>query len=564
MNISWNISKKVTLSFLAVIAIVILMSGYTYYEVEQLNQMHLKSAANNLEKMKMSQEIAIDIANEAVAMRRFNFTGDEADIKVFDEYSKQANTKIDQLETSISIPENKAIVQKIRQAKQKYEAVASKSFAAKKANDLTSVGQYMIEAGAPYKAAMAETFNMVSAIDDLVKTDQKATTDHANSIHWTLLIVNLFVALIALLIGQYLSRNMSRPAKVVSKAAAAIAAGDLSEPDIVIHSTDEIADLARSFNTMKNELRKIMETVAVSAGQVTDAACGLTSSAEQSAQASEQGAQSITNVAQSAAAQLMAIDKAADIVQNLSAGLEEASASVNEANERAAQAAHSAAEGGSAVSKAVKQMESIQQRVAFSAGVINKLGKSSQEIGQIVDTISGIAAQTNLLALNAAIEAARAGEQGRGFAVVAEEVRTLAEQSQTAAKNITDLITQIQTDTDRAVTSMAEGKNEVGIGVEVVNSTGEAFKKIETIVFHVADQMKEMSTVIEHMADGSQQIVVSVNDIDNQSKNVSAEAQHVAAITQEQSASAEEIVSASQKLTDLAKDMQTTTKKFKL
>ena len=564
MNISWNISKKVTLSFLAVIAIVILMSGYTYYEVEQLNQMHLKSAASNLEKMKISQEIAIDIANEAVAMRRFNFTGDEADIKVFDDYSKQANTKIDQLETSISIPENKAIVQKIRQEKQKYEAVASKSFAAKKANDLASVGQYMIEAGAPYKAAMAEIFNMISAIDDFVKTDQKATTDHANSIHWTLLIVNLFVALIALLIGQYLSRNMSRPAKAVSKAAAAIAAGDLSEPDIIIHSTDEIADLARSFNTMKNELRKIMETVAVSAGQVTDAASGLTSSAEQSAQASEQGAQSITNVAQSAAAQLTAIDKAADIVQNLSAGLEEASASVNEANERASQAARSASEGGSAVSKAVKQMESIQQRVAFSAGVINKLGKSSQEIGQIVDTISGIAAQTNLLALNAAIEAARAGEQGRGFAVVAEEVRTLAEQSQTAAKNITDLITQIQTDTDRAVTSMAEGKNEVGIGVEVVNSTGEAFKKIETIVFHVADQMKEMSTVIEHMADGSQQIVVAVNDIDNQSKNVSAEAQHVAAITQEQSASAEEIVSASQKLTDLAKDMQTTTKKFKL
>ena len=85
------------------------------------------------------------------------------------------------------------------------------------------------------------------------------------------------------------------------------------------------------------------------------------------------------------------------------------------------------------------------------------LGDRSQEVGQIVDTISGIAGQTNLLALNAAIEAARAGEQGRGFAVVAEEVRKLAEQSQEAAKHIADLISHIQADTEDAVQAMQEG-----------------------------------------------------------------------------------------------------------
>jgi len=93
-----------------------------------------------------------------------------------------------------------------------------------------------------------------------------------------------------------------------------------------------------------------------------------------------------------------------------------------------------------AVEKAITQMGHIEESVIRSAHVVAKLGERSKQIGQIVDTISGIAGQTNLLALNAAIEAARAGEQGRGFAVVAEEVRKLAEQSQDAAKQIPSII----------------------------------------------------------------------------------------------------------------------------
>ncbi len=93
-----------------------------------------------------------------------------------------------------------------------------------------------------------------------------------------------------------------------------------------------------------------------------------------------------------------------------------------------------------------------------------KLGERSQDIGQIVETIAGIAGQTNWLALNAAIEAACAGEQGRGFAVVAEELRKLAEQSQEAAKRIATLIGEVQQDTTQAVNAMEQGTKEVVMG----------------------------------------------------------------------------------------------------
>ena len=561
---SWNISKKITAAFLAVIALVAIMSAFTYYEVGQLNDMHITSAKSNLEKMHLSQGIAMDIANEAVAMRRFNFTGDANDITVFNTYRTQGNEKLQRLDAMLSLQKNKDLIQKIQQEKNKYESIAEKSFAAKKANDAATVGSLMDEAGTPYKASMNAALEMVRNVDDFVKADQIASDEKASSMRKTLLFTNLLVAILAIFISRFISGRISRPAQEVSAAAATIAAGDLSGPDVAVTTNDEIGELGQSFNTMKANLRQVMQTIQASTEQVTTSAEGLTASAEQSAIASTQVADSITAVAQGAAGQLQAIETTSATVQTLSAGLEEAAASAHEVSDQSSRASRTAVDGAQTVSQAVKQMQSIQETVNFSASVVSKLGESSQEIGQIVDTISGIAAQTNLLALNAAIEAARAGEQGRGFAVVAEEVRHLAEQSQDAAKKITTLISEIQGDTAKAVSAMQAGTREVETGVEVVNSTGVAFNSIETIVLHVADQMKEMSTVIEHMAQGSQEIVTAVAEIDRLSKHASSESENVAAITEEQSAAAEEIAASSQGLEGMAQKMQEAVSKFRL
>ncbi|HEY3426825.1 MAG TPA: methyl-accepting chemotaxis protein, partial [Negativicutes bacterium] len=346
---------------------------------------------------------------------------------------------------------------------------------------------------------------------------------------------SLFLGVIfSLIIGGLIfviSSRISRPLRNLVGVVETVANGNLSIQKIENTSSDEAGKLGAALNQMVVNLRNLIKQVAESAEQVAASSEELTASAEQSAQAANQVAGSITAVAQGAEDQITAVNDTSAVVEQMSAGIQQVAADVNKVAGQSVQAADKASQGNNLVDKAVKQMNQIEQTVTTSAGVVAKLGERSKEIGQIVDTISGIAGQTNLLALNAAIEAARAGEQGRGFAVVAEEVRKLAEQSQEAAKQIASLINEIQNDTDEAVVAMNDGTREVKLGAEVVNASGQAFQEIVVLVTQVSDQVKGISLAIEQMATGSQRIVESVTRIEGLSKNASGEAQTVSAAT---------------------------------
>lgn len=223
-----------------------------------------------------------------------------------------------------------------------------------------------------------------------------------------------------------------------------------------------------------------------------------------------------------------------------------------------------AGEGNESLKQVVGQMEKIQGTVEHSHLIITRLTERSEQIGDIIDVIQGIANQTNLLALNAAIEAARAGEQGRGFAVVAGEVQKLAEQSTRSAKQIAALIIEIQGDTQGSVTSMKQVQDEVRFGLDIVHATEEKFANILHTLREVAHQVQDVAQTTTVLSASSQDIASSVEAIDEIAKTSSAYSQSVASAGEEQLASMEEVTSSAASLSRLADEMQQLVSKFKL
>lgn len=376
----------------------------------------------------------------------------------------------------------------------------------------------------------------------------------------------LLIELIIVFLAFYLAKSFTKPILSAAEHIEHLATGDFSDrADSLFGSRrDEFGKMEHAFKDLSANMRKLLQTINDCAKNVTDGVKKLDASTTKSAEISGQVAQSILEVAAVTHTQLDSMESVSTVIEQLSAGMQEVSANATESAEHAEKVSLSAANGTQAIEKSIGQMQHIERTVKNSAAVIDKLGERSQAIGEIVDTISGIAGQTNLLALNAAIEAARAGEQGRGFAVVAEEVRKLAEQSQAATEKIAGLIGQIQQDTAQAVVTMNEGTKEVELGATIVDAAGVSFQEIVGLVGHVADQSKTIASTIQEMAGHTEKIVISVKDISGMNQEVVRETETVSSSTEGQMESAEKISQASEDLLAMAQHLEQEVKKFKM
>ncbi|TGV30609.1 chemotaxis protein, partial [Mesorhizobium sp. M00.F.Ca.ET.186.01.1.1] len=214
------------------------------------------------------------------------------------------------------------------------------------------------------------------------------------------------------------------------------------------------------------------------------------------------------------------------------------------------------------VQQVVGQMNSIHASVEKSDQMIKSLYDRSKEIGSISEVISGISQQTNLLALNAAIEAARAGEHGKGFAVVATEVRLLAEQSQESAKQIVELIAEIQKETRASVDNMEKVRQDVAEGLALSTETIHKFEEIVQSTRQTNPLIDEVSAIAGQIANAVHEVTTAANDLAQIARGNAETAEEVAASSEEQLASMEEISSSAQALSMLSEELKVLINKF--
>ena len=397
----------------------------------------------------------------------------------------------------------------------------------------------------------------------LARAEMAHSEDVFSGVQMITIISLIAVVILSIITLVLLLKNIKNSVDTILDGARRIAAGDLRSK-IMLDGDDEFAHIAQQFNTMVESMQKMIRKIKTTASNVAGSSEELTANANQSAQATQNVAQSITEVAEAAEKQLQSIEESRVTVEEFQRGLEEAITNQRRAREQTQATAEKAAEGNAFVQTTVEQMKSIATTVQQTGEIVGKLGERSKEIGNIVEIISSISGQTNLLALNAAIEAARAGEHGRGFAVVAEEVRKLAEESQNASQQISELIRSIQEETNRAVASMEEGRLEAEKGKENVTATGETFSLILTMVEDVKTASLAVSKRVLELREHMNSIVQGMGAVDASAKGIGSESQNVSAATEEQAAGMEEIASSSRSLSDMATDLQSETDKFKV
>ncbi|WP_427878588.1 methyl-accepting chemotaxis protein [Selenomonas bovis] len=411
----------------------------------------------------------------------------------------------------------------------------------------------------------------IDEIDAIIaQKEAKLAADLRTSILELLGVIVLLQILMALF-SRYAGANIARPIVRTTERLGIMGTGDFrlegeaaAEMQELASRPDELGTMAQAMQEMNEKVRALMRNVAQTAEYLAASSEELTSSAEQAADVSQSIAESIVKVAGACSEQFDGVQTANEHTKKLTQHMQDFEGHLEETGQQVQKTSDVATEGRQGVATAVTGMQSIQTNVSHIAEIIEGLGENSKQIGEIVDTIAGIAEQTNLLALNAAIEAARAGEHGRGFAVVADEVRKLAEQSQEAASEISERIGRIQSSTQEAVDAMHQGLSEVMDGTKTVQGAGTSFEGIASMVGKVAEASRAMQSSVGRLTQSIGRIDAAVEEINTKSRSVADEAQTVSAATEEETASMHEIADASRKLAEQAQNLQNSIAVFKI
>ncbi|WP_040213645.1 methyl-accepting chemotaxis protein [Clostridium polynesiense] len=353
--------------------------------------------------------------------------------------------------------------------------------------------------------------------------------------------------IIMLIISILVSKSLIKPLTSLVATMETASGGDLTVQSTVI-SKDEIGSLAQGFNLMVNRLRSLIEEINRIIGAVNKTSSDILASSETTAASIEEVSKTVEQISEGTQVQSSSLQS---VINHFSVVSDEFGKVYNYSNEMKAKSEDTMIindNSNKIVNILYENTKISTTEIEKIIDIIKELQENSKNIVVITDAIKSIAEQTSLLSLNASIEAARAGEQGRGFAVVAEEIRKLSEESTASAKEIDDILGDIISKTENAVTITDTVKETVKEQNHSVNHTVQAFEKI-------SENMAEIKTQIENINSSLSNVENEKHTLNNEFESISAISEETAASTEEVSASTEEQAAVIMELANSIKDL---------
>ncbi len=507
-----RISRKLIATFLVVVTMVAGLGIFSIRQLDQVNGASTEISTNWLPSIRTLGALQLTMSR----VRSFELQHILAkDAKEYDEIERNMQTQLSNLkkfqaeyETQISEPEEKAIYPETRKKIAIFLTEHDKVIAlSRQGKDEEARNQQRGESTKAYRATLQDLEKLAAVNNIGADTSNKlADSTYSQARLWIIVTVVTCIAL-AMLLAVWVSRLIARPLEEAVSVAQRVAGGDLTTA-IEAGGRDETGQLLTALKSMNESLvgivtkvREGTQTIATASTEIASGNLDLSSRTEQ---------------------QASSLEETASAMEELTSTVKQNADNARQANQLAASASEVAIAGGNVVNQVVDTMGSINA--------------SSRKISDIIGVIDGIAFQTNILALNAAVEAARAGEQGRGFAVVASEVRTLAQRSAAAAREIKELI--------------ESSVSQVDLGSKLVEQAGSTMTEVVNSVRRVTDIVAEITSASQEQSDGIEQVNIAITQMDE--------------TTQQNAALVEEAAAAAQSLQEQAETLTETVGFFKL
>lgn len=378
----------------------------------------------------------------------------------------------------------------------------------------------------------------------------------------TFLVIELICVIIASVVAFIFSRSVSRPLKNLAESARTISSGDLTQNIHILKSKDEIGELTVYFANMLDNLRGLILQVRNMSGDVAASSEEMTASSKEVSKTSEQIAEAISNLAKGALEQATSSESGNIKIIEVVNGLNNIATDMSKSKELSNEAKDAVEDGKKSVQYQNVKMSENKQVAREVADAISSLSEKSVEIGEILLVIKSISEQTNLLALNAAIEAARAGEHGKGFAVVSDEIRKLAEQSNSSANKIGSIIEEVQSNVRRAVNEINKTKVVVEDQESALINTVNAFEKISEAVTIITDSINKVTKETKDLNIDANYAGDTISNIASIAQETASSTEEVAASTEEQTAVIQQIAESAESLSTIASELQESINKF--